>query len=62
MEFLNFNDYQVRKKTYGGTNGNKISDSLTFEVVCRLVTTNCFKDFETDGYIKRFRIGEKSNY
>ena len=25
MEFLNFNDYQVRKKTYGGANGNKIS-------------------------------------
>lgn len=24
MEFLNFNDYQVRKKTYGGANGNKI--------------------------------------
>ena len=41
MEFLNFNDYQVRKKTYGGANGNKISGSLKFEVVCRLVTTNC---------------------
>ena len=51
MEFLNFNDYQVRKKTYGGTNGNKISDSLKFEVVCRLVTTSRFKDFEKRFYL-----------
>ena len=32
MEFLNFNDYQVRKKTYGGTNGNKISLMINGEL------------------------------
>ena len=32
MEFLNFNDYQVRKKTYGGANGNKISLMINGEL------------------------------
>ena len=32
MRVFNFNDYQVRKKTYGGANGNKISLMINGEL------------------------------